>query len=103
VPPGNAICALDAALPSPPKPAVPLPAAVEITPSDPILRTRWLFVSVTYTTPPAAVLTPSGVFINAFCAAAPSPEYRVVPLPATVLIPPDEFTMRIRALYRSTK
>ena len=75
-------CAAVAAPPSPLKPAVPVPATVEITPAEFTLRMRWLFHSAMYRLPARSSATPSGRSSSAAVAAPPSP--RELPPPATV-------------------
>src|SRR5580698_5261127 len=80
-PVGPLSCALEAAPPSPEKPALkPLPATVEMMPADEIERMRLFDVSATYRFPAPSRVTSFGQNRLALVAADPSPEKPGVPL-----------------------
>jgi hypothetical protein len=93
-----------AASPSPPKPALPFPATVVITPAGLTRRTRLLPVSAMRKPPSAVGETPRGPFSRTvgFVAASESPANPPGafpgPAPATVLMVPASLTRRIRLL-----
>src|ERR1035437_6130531 len=99
-PPGERNWALVAGLLSP-KPDVPPPTTVVITPLE-TLRMRLLFPSSMYRLPAESTATPKGLFNWALVAGPLSPLKPNVPFPATVVITPFE-TLRMRlppAMYR---
>src|ERR1019366_7246980 len=73
-PSGAFSCATGPLPASPPNPAEPLPAMVEIVPFTAAFRTTLLAESETYTLPSTATATPCGRFICALFACPPSPE-----------------------------
>ena len=86
--------------PSPLKPRVPFPAAVEITPFA-TLRMRLFCQSAMYRVPAVSTAMPCGSFNWALVAGPLSPLKPRVPFPATVVITPFE-SLRTRMLPEST-
>src|SRR5262249_30956005 len=68
--------------PSPRKPAMPMPATVEIVPSVATFLTRWPSNSEMYTFPAASTATLRGVISWALMAGPPSPVDPFSPVPA---------------------
>src|SRR4029453_4796333 len=84
--------------PSPAKPAAPVPAMLWITPSGVTWRMRWLPVSAMKMSPASSTTTPQGESRRAAGAAPSSPDAPATPIPATVEIVPDVFTLRMEWL-----
>ena len=84
---------------SPPEPYIPLPATVETIPDAPILAMRLLAVSVISKVPSRSTVTLLGFRNWAEIAGVPSPAGD--PLPATVMIKPEDVISRMRLLLIS--
>jgi hypothetical protein len=84
--------------PSPLKDAVPVPATVWIAPQVSSIRTRLLNESAIKRTPDAPNSRPQG-FMPAAVAGPPSPEALELPLPAIVLMIPEESIFRTLKLW----
>ena len=99
---------LRAVPPSPKYLPTPSPTTVVMTPLVPTLRMRLSDVSAMYRLPAVSKTTAQGRFRPALVAVPPSPERPKVPFPATVVIMPLAFTLRMRlfdlsAMYRLPK
>jgi len=81
---------------SPPNPAVPVPATVEILPSGDTFRTTDHRTSEKNKLPAGSRTRPIGIPMEAKVAGPPSPLQPFFPFPAIVLILPSGSTRRIR-------
>ena len=98
MPMGRANCAWSAGPPSPPKLSSPVPATVVMVPLVSSRRMRELRVSAMNRLPALSTATPKGEANCAWTAGPPSPPKPRSPVPATVVMVPEESTRRIRWL-----
>jgi hypothetical protein len=75
-----------------------LPTIVVTTPSDVILRTRWLIPSATYTFPAESTVTPLGALKVALVPVPFADPVKLDKLPAKVVTTPADVILRIRLL-----
>jgi hypothetical protein len=93
--------ALVAGPPSPKYPPPPPPAIMVMVPAGLTLRIREFHQSAMNRLPAPSTAIPCGWSSLPLMAGPPSPEYPATPLPATVVMAPAGFTMRIRLLPAS--